>query len=87
MSEDKPCLVMPVFSSGQSVLQADATYAGLKSTDLIVTAGGGLMAHPAGPAAGVQALREAWEAAVAGESLGSAAERSKNLRLAAGIRA
>jgi ribulose-bisphosphate carboxylase large chain len=87
MSEDKPCLVMPVFSSGQSVLQADSTYAGLKSTDLIVTAGGGIMAHPAGPAAGVRALREAWEAAVAGESLASAAERSENLRLAAGIQA
>jgi ribulose-bisphosphate carboxylase large chain len=87
MSEDKPCLVMPVFSSGQSVLQADSTYAGLNSTDLIVTAGGGIIAHPAGPAAGVQALREAWQAAIARESLASAAERSENLRLAAGIRA
>jgi ribulose-bisphosphate carboxylase large chain len=78
---------MPVFSSGQSVHQADGTYAGLNSTDLLVTAGGGIMAHPSGPAAGVQALREAWEAAVTGVSLASAAELSENLRLAAGIRA
>jgi ribulose-bisphosphate carboxylase large chain len=63
---DKPCLAMPVFSSGQSAKQAPATYEALRSTDLIVTAGGGIMAHPGGPAAGVAAMREAWEAAVAG---------------------
>jgi ribulose-bisphosphate carboxylase large chain len=62
----KPCTVMPVFSSGQSPKQAPGTYAGLGSTDLIVTAGGGIMAHPNGVAAGVAALREAWDAAVAG---------------------
>lgn len=63
---EKPCIVMPVFSSGQSARQAPATYAGLGSTDLIVTAGGGIMGHPDGPAAGVTALREAWAATVAG---------------------
>ena len=46
MFERKPCLVMPVFSSGQSARQAPGTYAGLGSPDLIVTAGGGIMAHP-----------------------------------------
>ncbi|MBV9786502.1 MAG: ribulose-bisphosphate carboxylase large subunit family protein [Acidisphaera sp.] len=65
----KPCLAMPVFSSGQTVRQAPGTFAALGSTDLLVTAGGGIMAHPDGPAAGVSALREAWEAAVAGVSL------------------
>ena len=65
----KPCLAMPVFSSGQSARQAPATYAALGSADLIYAAGGGIMAHPAGPAAGVQSLRDAWEAAIAGESL------------------
>ena len=39
---------------------------GSNSTDLIVTAGGGIMAHPDGPAAGVRALREAWDATIAG---------------------
>ena len=66
MFADKPCVVMPVFSSGQTVRQAPATYAGLGSPDLIVTAGGGIMAHPDGPAAGVTALRQAYEAALAG---------------------
>lgn len=69
MFTDKPCIVVPVFSSGQTVRQAPGTFAGLGSTDLIVTAGGGIMAHPGGPAAGVTALREAWDAAVAGVPL------------------
>jgi ribulose-bisphosphate carboxylase large chain len=69
MFADKPCLVMPVFSSGQSARQAPGTYTGLGSKDLIVTAGGGIMAHPDGPAAGVSGLREAWEAAIAGVPL------------------
>jgi ribulose-bisphosphate carboxylase large chain len=42
----------------------------LGSTDLIFTAGGGIMAHPHGVAAGVAALREAWQAAVEGIALG-----------------
>jgi ribulose-bisphosphate carboxylase large chain len=66
MFDHKPCTVMPVFSSGQSVRQVHATYAALQSTDLIVTAGGGIMAHPDGPAAGVRAMSEAWDAAIAG---------------------
>ncbi|WP_203156857.1 ribulose-bisphosphate carboxylase large subunit family protein [Methylobacterium aquaticum] len=63
---DKPCLAMPVFSSGQTVRQAPGTYAALGATDLIVTAGGGIVAHPGGPGEGVAAFRQAWEAAVAG---------------------
>ena len=66
MFEAKPCTVMPVFSSGQSARQADGTFRALGSTDLIFAAGGGIMAHPDGPAAGVASLREAWEAAMAG---------------------
>ncbi len=61
----KPCLVMPVFSSGQTVAQVPATWAALRSTDLIYAAGGGILAHADGPAAGVAALRAAWAAAVA----------------------
>jgi ribulose-bisphosphate carboxylase large chain len=66
MFAHRPCLAMPVFSSGQSARQAPATYRGLGSGDLIVTAGGGIMAHPDGPAAGVTSLRCAYEAAMAG---------------------
>lgn len=65
MFEGKPCTVMPVFSSGQSAKQAAGTYAALGSADLIFAAGGGIMGHPDGPAAGVGALRDAWEAALA----------------------
>ncbi len=58
------CEIMPVFSSGQSARQAPATFQALGSTDLIYAAGGGIMGHPAGPAAGVRSLQQAWEAAV-----------------------
>lgn len=66
MFADKPCIAMPVFSSGQTVAQAADTYAALGTADLIYAAGGGIMAHPQGVAAGVGALREAWDAAIAG---------------------
>ena len=66
MFPSKPCLAMPVFSSGQTVRQAPGTFAALGSTDRIVTAGGGIVAHPGGPGAGVQALRDAWDAAYSG---------------------
>jgi 3-oxoisoapionate-4-phosphate transcarboxylase/hydrolase len=66
MFEAKPCLAMPVFSSGQSARQAAGTLEALGSTNLIFAAGGGIMAHPGGPAEGVRALKEAFEAAIAG---------------------
>jgi ribulose-bisphosphate carboxylase large chain len=74
------CEIMPVFSSGQSAKQAPATFAALGSIDLIFAAGGGIMAHPGGPAAGVRALRRAWEAAVEGASLDQAASDHRELR-------
>jgi ribulose-bisphosphate carboxylase large chain len=57
------CEVMPVFSSGQTALQAPDTFRALQSTDLIYAAGGGIMGHSMGPAAGVGSLQQAWEAA------------------------
>lgn len=62
----RPCIAMPVFSSGQSVAQVHDTHAALGSPDLIYAAGGGIMGHPGGPGAGVEALRDAWAAAMAG---------------------
>jgi len=79
---DKSCLAMPVFSSGQTVKQAHGTYAGLGSTDLIFASGGGILAHPDGPAAGVRALREAWDAAIAGIPLTEHARNHQSLRQA-----
>ena len=62
----KGCEILPVFSSGQSARQAPETYKALGSTDLLFACGGGIMAHPAGIAAGVRGLQQAWEAAVQG---------------------
>lgn len=75
-----PLPVMPVFSSGQTVHQAADTFAAIGSVDLIHAAGGGIMAHPGGIAAGVAALRQAWEAAVAGVPLAEFARSHPHLR-------
>jgi len=66
--------VLPVVSSGQWGGQAFETYKRTNTTDLLYMAGGGIMAHPLGPAAGVKALQQAWEAAVEGLTLESAAK-------------
>lgn len=76
---DQPCLAMPVFSSGQSARQAPLTYKALGSTDLIYAAGGGIMAHPDGPAAGVASLKQAWEAAISDIPLPEFADRHAEL--------
>jgi ribulose-bisphosphate carboxylase large chain len=82
MSEERPSIVMPVFSSGQSALQVHDTWAALRSPDLIFAAGGGIMAHRDGPAAGVRSLRDAWDAAMAGIPLEAAAKDSPALAAA-----
>lgn len=66
MFAERGCEAMPVFSSGQTVHQAADTYRAMGSADLIFAAGGGLMAHPDGVAAGVRSLRQAWEVAMRG---------------------
>jgi ribulose-bisphosphate carboxylase large chain len=82
---ETPMTAMPVFSSGQTGLQAAGTHAALGCADLIHTAGGGIFGHPQGVAAGVTAMREAWEAAMTGEPLSARAERSEALRAALGF--
>jgi ribulose-bisphosphate carboxylase large chain len=76
------CEIMPVFSSGQSAKQAHRTYQAIGTTDLIFAAGGGVMAHPGGMGAGVRALRQAWEAAVAGIPTPEYAQTHPELRQA-----
>jgi ribulose-bisphosphate carboxylase large chain len=78
------CEIMPVFSSGQSAKQAAPTFAALGSVDCMFAAGGGIMAHPGGPAAGVRALMLAWEAAVAGVPVEQAARDAPELAAALG---
>ena len=57
---------MPVISSGQWGGQAPDTLRRAGTTDLMYLAGGGIMAHPMGPAAGLRALQQAWQAAADG---------------------
>lgn len=73
------CQIVPVFSSGQSAVQAPATYRALGATDLIHACGGGIMGHPGGMAAGVRSLRQGWEAAVAGIPLAEYARTHREL--------
>jgi ribulose-bisphosphate carboxylase large chain len=67
--------VLPVVSSGQWGGQAPETYRRTKTVDLLYMAGGGIMAHPMGAAAGVVALQQAWQAAVDGLSVEQAAAK------------
>ncbi len=70
---------MPVFSAGQTAGHAPDTYQALGSADLLFLAGGGIMAHPSGPAAGVRSLQQAWEAAMQGIPLAEHAARHPEL--------
>lgn len=67
--------IMPVISSGQWGGQAPETYRRTGTDDLLYLAGGGILAHPRGPADGVRALRKWWEAALEGLSAEEAARR------------
>jgi ribulose-bisphosphate carboxylase large chain len=73
--------IMPVVSSGQWGGQAPETYRATRTLDLMYLAGGGILAHPSGPAAGVTAIRQAWEAAAADVELAVYAQDREELRL------
>ena len=63
-------IAMPVVCSGQWGGQAPETYRRTGGAlDLLYLCGGGVVTHPGGPAAGVRAVRQAWDAAVAGIEL------------------
>jgi ribulose-bisphosphate carboxylase large chain len=64
---------IPALSSGQNVHTPAPTFQAVGSTDLMMLAGGGIAAHPDGPAAGVRSLRQSWAAAVAGQPVEQAA--------------
>jgi 3-oxoisoapionate-4-phosphate decarboxylase len=58
---------LPVVCSGQWGGQAPETYERTGCTlDLMYLCGGGIVSHPGGAGAGVKAVRQAWESAVAG---------------------
>jgi ribulose-bisphosphate carboxylase large chain len=71
--------VLPAFSSGQWAGTIPQTLAAVGSGDFIFLSGGGILAHPDGPGAGVASLRQAWEAARTGVALESYAARAAEL--------
>ncbi|TWD86109.1 ribulose-bisphosphate carboxylase large chain [Variovorax beijingensis] len=71
--------VMPAFSSGQWAGTVPATWAAIGSDDLLFMAGGGILAHPDGAAAGVTSIRQAWSAVCAGTALQEAARGAPEL--------
>ncbi|MGA0614970.1 ribulose-bisphosphate carboxylase large subunit family protein [Paracoccus sp. KR1-242] len=73
---------MPVFSSGQTVWQMAPSRRVLGNDDFIFCAGGGIMSHPGGPAAGVIALRQAADAAREGVEITEAARAQPELAAA-----
>jgi len=83
--QNQPMAAMPVFSSAQTGLQAHDTFTALGHADLLCTAGGGIFGHPQGVAAGVAALREAWDAAQAGIDLKTYAATRPALQSALGF--
>lgn len=72
--------ILPVVSSGQWGGQAPETYRRTRTIDLLYMAGGGIMAHPGGPAAGVRSLQKWWVAAVEGLTVELAAEKYPELK-------
>lgn len=71
--------VMPAFSSGQWAGTLPRTFEAVGGPDFLFMAGGGILAHPGGPAAGVLSLRQAWDAVSARQSLSAWAQQAPEL--------
>ena len=76
--------VMPAISSAQWAGSAVKTYAETRTIDVIHLAGGGILGHPDGAAAGVSSMRQGWAAALAGTPLDEYAAIHPELRAAIG---
>ncbi|SIT40897.1 Uncharacterized ribulose bisphosphate carboxylase-like protein [Paraburkholderia piptadeniae] len=74
--------VLPAFSSGQWAGTVPATFDATGSADLLFMSGGGILAHPDGPAAGVRSVRHAWDTAQSGTPLNDHAAHAPELRAA-----
>jgi ribulose-bisphosphate carboxylase large chain len=74
--------VMPVLSSGQWAGTAMESYRTMNTVDLIHLAGGGIVAHPGGVAAGVESMKQGWEAALNGSTLENYAKSHQELAIA-----
>ena len=74
--------VMPVISSAQWAGSAVDIYTATGTTDVLHLAGGGIIAHPGGTAAGVRSMQQGWEAAMAGVPLDEYAKTRPELKAA-----
>ena len=74
--------VVPAFSSGQWAGTLPMTYAATRSPDFMFLCGGGIIAHPDGPSAGVTSLLAAWAAVKDGETLEARAAHVPELKRA-----
>lgn len=74
--------VMPAFSSGQWAGTAQVTWDAVGHDDLLFMAGGGILAHPGGPKAGVASIRQAWAAVAEGTPIAEAAREHPELQQA-----
>lgn len=74
--------VMPVISSAQWAGSAIDIYAATRTIDVVHLAGGGIIAHPGGTAAGVRSMQQGWEAALSGTPLDDYAATRPDLRAA-----
>lgn len=74
--------VMPAISSAQWAGSALPIYAATNTIDVVHLAGGGIIAHPGGTAAGVLSMQQGWEAALAGAALEGYAQTHPELRAA-----
>ena len=72
--------VMPAISSAQWAGSAPEIYAATRTVDVVHLAGGGIIAHPGGTAAGVRSMQQGWEAALKGVPLNKYAEDHQELR-------
>ncbi len=79
---DATDVVMPAFSSGQWAGTLPVTLQAVPSGDLMFICGGGILAHPQGPRAGVASIRQAWAATRDGKTLADAAQQAPQLRAA-----
>lgn len=77
--------VLPAVSNGQWAGTVPLTWERLRSTDLLFMSGGGILAHPDGPAAGVASIQQAWEAMAAGTPLAEHALHAVELQRALGF--
>lgn len=74
--------IVPVLSSAQSAVTVPISYELIQTTDVLMVAGGGIHAHPGGVRAGVESIRQAWDAVVAGVGVTTLAQHHSELRQA-----